>query len=112
MSNSSEDDNKLRLIGENRSNMHANLRGNKIRTYLVSIPADTKPPKVNKHGSIREITAKDTVEEVEKHIDDIENIVQNIQVINVACSNCIGSCKNIINLKAKIKDNNVKASVV
>jgi hypothetical protein len=79
-------------------------RGETIRTYIVSVPVSSKPPKVKK-GHIHQLVHDDTIQDIEKHIDDVEAIVQNIQVINIECSKCVGSFKNIFNncrLKSKV----------
>jgi hypothetical protein len=76
-------------------------RGKTIQTFIVSVPVGSKIPKI-KHGHIRELTHQDTTAKIEKHIDEIENIVQNIQVINIECSKCVGSFKNIFN-NCKVK---------
>lgn len=86
------------------SNSGNKQRGETIRTYIVSVPVSSKPPKVKK-GHIHQLVHEDTIHDIEKHIDDVETIVQNIQVINIECSKCVGSFKNIFNhcrLKSKV----------
>jgi hypothetical protein len=76
-------------------------RDKTIKTFIVSVPIGIKSPKI-KHGHIRKLNRQDTTIEIEKHIDEVENIVQNIQVLQIECSNCVGSFKNIFN-NCKVK---------
>lgn len=82
----------------------SSVRGEDIRTFIVSVPKGNETPKV-KIGHIKELTHQDTIEDIERHIEDVERIVQNIQVIHVECSKCVGSFKNIFNncrIKSKV----------
>ena len=87
-----------------RCSVSSENRGNTIRTYIVSVPIGTQSPKI-KHGHIRELQSQHTIQDIEQQIDEVENIVQNIQVINVESSKCVGSFKNMFNnckLKSKV----------
>ena len=99
-----EETDPMKNISRSRS---GHLRGEKVRTYLVSVPIHSKSPTI-KQGHIKELSKTDTLDEIGVHIDEMENIVQNIQVINVECSKCVGSFKNMFN-KCKVKS---KVSVV
>ncbi len=63
-----------------------------VRTFIVSVPGGSQSPKINKLGKIKELKEEDSLFDLSKDIKQIEqdvtNIVNNIQEINVNCTNC------------------------
>lgn len=83
------------------ASLTSGLRGDKLRTFVVSVPINGKVPKIKK-GHIKELGKADTLQDIGNHVDEAESIVQNIQIITVECSKCVGSFNKIFS-KCKVK---------
>lgn len=85
------------------------LRGERIKTYMISMPIDAEEPNI-KGGFMKQIVKTDTLADIAEHIEDVEKMASNIQIIHVECSNCVATFKNMFN-KCRLKSK-VKATVV
>ena len=65
-----------------------------VRTFLVSVPGDKKPPKHHKHGAIKELPQTLNLEEVQQHIEHVEQMVQVVNNVTIECSNCLKIAKS------------------
>lgn len=73
----------------------SNSRKEHLRTFIVSIPMNSKPPKIKK-GIIKELDESHTIDEIEKLILESETVAYNIADVAVQTARCCGNIFKVV----------------
>jgi len=74
----------------------SNSRKQALRTFIVSIPIGSKPPKI-KQGVVKELDKTHTIDEIEQLIAESEVVAYNLADVAVQTAKCCGNIFKVVN---------------